>query len=228
MRYTINHPLRSLWRALMPWHVRLFRRGRYNALCVERLGDATLVVLPNVFNGVLLRSGKFLAQTLSAQRIPRDGRVLDMGTGSGLCAIRAAQLGARVVAIDINPEAVRCAQINALLNRVEDRVQVRHGDLFAPVRYEQFDVILFNPPYFHGAPRDALDHAWRGQGVFERFLAGLDGALAPQGCALLVLSSDGDLLPALRQFAAGGWQVTPVASRDLINEVLTVYRLERK
>lgn len=212
----------------MPWYVRLFGRGRYNALCIERLGDVTLVVLPSVFNGVLLRSGKFLAQTLSAQRIPRGGRVLDMGTGSGLCAIRAAQLGARVVAVDINPEAVRCAQINALLNRVEARVEARQGDLFAPVRDEQFDAILFNPPYFHGAPRDALDQAWRGQGVFERFLAGLEGALAPQGSALIVLSSDGDLMPALREFAASGWQVAPVASRDLINEVLTVYRLERK
>lgn len=212
----------------MPWHVRLFRRGRYNALCVERLGDLALVMLPGVFNGVLLRSGKFLAQTLSAQCIPRDGRVLDMGTGSGLCAIRSAQLGARVVAVDVNPEAVRCAQINALLNHVEARVEARQGDLFAPARDEKFDVILFNPPYFHGAPRDALDQAWRGQGVFERFLAGLDGALAPQGCALIVLSTDGDLLPALRDFAASGWRVTPVASRDLINEVLTVYRLERK
>ena len=76
--------------------------------------------------------------------------VLDMGTGSGIAAIAAARRGARVVAVDISTEAVRCARINVLLNRVDDRVEIRCGDLFEPVQGERFDLVLFNPPFYAG------------------------------------------------------------------------------
>ena len=219
--------VRSIWRALISAYARVVYSRRQAALCIERWGGITLVVLPHVFDGILLRSGKFLAQSLSADLIVREARVLDVGTGSGLNAIRAAQLGAQVVAVDINPESVRCAQINALINHVEDRVQVRLGDLFAPARDGRFDVILFNPPFFQGMPRGWLDQAWRGTDVFERFLAGLDEVLAPRGSALVILSSDGDLLPALQSMETRGWRIAVVAAQDLINEVLTVYHIER-
>ena len=218
---------RPAWRALLAWRVRFFQGGRFNTLRLDRAGTLTLLTLPEVFNGVLLRSGRFLAGALDTALIPRGSRVLDMGTGSGIGAIRAAQLGASVVAVDINPEAVRCARINTLLNHVEDRVEVRPGDLFAPVRGERFDVILFNPPFFRGAPRRALDYAWRSENTFERFLSGLDGALAPRGSALILLSTDGDLMPALTSAASQGWRLSQVAQQDLINEVFTLYRLER-
>ena len=51
------------------------------------------------------------------------------------------------MAVDINPEAVRCAGINALLNHFEHKIEVRHGDLFAAVPAERFDLIVFNPPF---------------------------------------------------------------------------------
>ena len=41
------------------------------------------------------------------------------------------------------------------------QIDVRQGDLFDPVAGERFDVMLFNPPYYRGVPRDELDHAWR-------------------------------------------------------------------
>ena len=97
------------------------------------------------------------------------GSALDMGTGSGVGAIFAARRGYRVVAVDINPQAVRCARINTLLNRLEERIEVRRGDLFEPVRGERFDLVLFNPPFFVGEPRSDLDRAWRGREVLERF-----------------------------------------------------------
>ena len=62
-----------------------------------------------------------------------------MGTGSGVGAVFAAQWARRVVAVDINPAAVRCARINALLNHVEDRVDVVEGDLFEPIGGQRFD-----------------------------------------------------------------------------------------
>lgn len=64
-----------------------------------------------------------LLEELSGQRAL--GRVLDMGTGSGVLAIWAAMLGAvRVVGTDLDPVAVETAQRNAQMNGVADRVEI--------------------------------------------------------------------------------------------------------
>jgi HemK-related putative methylase len=215
-------------RAWLTLRYQVFSR-RYDRLTLELIDGAPLLVLPQVFNPVLLRTGAFLARALTRLPLgdPAKLTVLDMGTGSGVGAVFAARRGARVVAVDINPEAVRCARINALLNQQDEQIEVRHGDLFEPVRGQQFDLVLFNPPFYRGAPSDKLDHAWRGQDVFERFAGGLAGMLTPNGYALLVLSSDGDCPELLSELAAAGFRNEVVEQKDLINEVLTIYTVRR-
>ena len=110
-------------------------------------------MLPDVFHPGLFFSSKLLAEVLAAEAL-EGKRVLEVGTGTGFLALVAARRAARAVGTDINPEAIRALKINALLNRLEDRVDARQGDLFAPVAGEQFDLILFNPPYF-SPPRPA-------------------------------------------------------------------------
>lgn len=216
---------RAIWRPLLLWRFRLFQRHRHDRLVVESVAGCSIVVLPQVFNPTLFQSSEFFIRSFNPGLIPRGSVVLDMGTGSGLCAIVAAWWADRVTAIDINPEAVRCARINALLNHVDDRVEVIEGDLFAPVGDRRFDVVLFNPPFFHGAPRSALDRAWRSSDVVERFAAGLRRHLTPRGHALVILSTDGDTENFLNAFRANGFALESVAQRDVIVEVLTIYRI---
>lgn len=131
-----------------------------------------------------------MARHVQSLTVAPDTRVLDMGTGSGIGAIFAAKHGAHVVAVDITEEAVRCARVNALINALEDRIDVRRGDLFAPVEGEMFDLILFNPPFYVGEPVEPWEHAWRSTNVVERFVTGLPRVLAPDGKALVILSTD--------------------------------------
>jgi ribosomal protein L11 methyltransferase len=57
-------------------------------------------------------------------------RVMDVGTGSGILAIAAARLGAQsVLAVDIDPDAVKVASENVKHNGVSERVRVVQGDL---------------------------------------------------------------------------------------------------
>lgn len=218
-------PVRVLWRAIRHWRYRLFQRHRYGRLVLEHVAGYPILVLPAVFNPKLLHSGEFLAQCLQGHPLPPGGAVLDLGTGSGIGAIVAARWAQRVIAVDINPAAVRCARINAQLNRCEDRVEVREGDLFDPVADERFTVVLFNPPFFRGVPRDALDRAWRATDMAERFSAQLADHLIPGGYALVVLSTVGETPDFLAAFRRHGLAMAPVATRDLINESLLLLRL---
>src|SRR5579864_7638800 len=140
---------------------RLTGKARYDDFRLERVHGIPFVVTPSVFNPKVPRTGEFLASQIDARLVRQDWEVLDMGTGSGVCAVFAAKHARRVVAVDINEAAVRCADINARLNHLEHKIDVRQGDLFAPVQGEKFDLILFNPPFLRGTPTDDRDKAWR-------------------------------------------------------------------
>jgi HemK-related putative methylase len=201
-------------------------RHRYDEFRLERVQGMPFIVMPSVFNPKVPRTGEFLAAHVEAAIAGGDAHVLDLGTGSGVCAVVAARRARRVVAVDITAAAVRCAAINAALNQLEHKIDVRQGDLFDPVAGERFDLILFNPPFVRGTPRDDRDRAWRSPDAAERFAAGLRAHLRPKGCALLLLSTFGDGPAFLNELIARGVEVRMHAERRFVNERLTIFRLE--
>lgn len=143
-----------------------------------------------------------LIEVTRALRADRSApcRILDLCTGSGAIAIALAKElpAATVVATDLSVEAVAIAKKNAKRNAVEDRVDVRAGDLFAPVAQEsvQFDIIVSNPPYIASAVIPTLSAEVRREPVLA-----LDGG--PDGLAFyrrICGESRGHLVP-------GGWLV---------------------
>jgi release factor glutamine methyltransferase len=102
---------------------------------------------------------------------------------------------------------------------------VRHGDLFAPVAGERFDLIVFNPPFLRGAPHSDRDRAWRSTDVAERFAAGLSAHLKPGGAVLVVLSTFGNAELFLEQVRQRGFAVSVQAERRFVNERLAIFRL---
>jgi release factor glutamine methyltransferase len=204
---------------------RLIGKDRYDDFRLERVRGVPFVVTPSVFNPKVPRTGEFFASRIDSTLVDRESEVLDMGTGSGVCAVFAANHARRVVAVDINTAAVRCAGINVLLNHLEHKIDVRHGDLFAPVPGERFDLILFNPPFLRGTPRDDRDRAWRSSDVAERFAAGLGSHLKPGGAALVLLSTFGDAPGFLEEFRKQSFAISVVAERRFVNERLAIFRL---
>jgi len=73
---------------------------------------------------------------------PKPWQVLDVGTGTGILALAAARLGAGVLAIDVDPEAVAAALENVRLNALEEQVWVEATPLSA--LRQQFALILAN------------------------------------------------------------------------------------
>lgn len=75
----------------------------------------------------------------------QGAKVLDLGCGSGILAIAAALLGAgRVLAVDIEEQAVAATRSNAALNGLDGRITVRQGSLDVAADWEPFDVLLAN------------------------------------------------------------------------------------
>jgi ribosomal protein L11 methyltransferase len=68
-----------------------------------------------------------LALELLGENEPPPATVFDVGCGTGVLAIGAALLGARVIAVDIDPAAIAATTANADRNRVADHVEVRTG-----------------------------------------------------------------------------------------------------
>ena len=105
--------------------------------------------------------------------------VLDMGTGCGILGVLAAKRARKVVAVDVNPHAVRCAETNARLNGVMEKMDIRRGDLFEPIKKgEKFDVIIFNAPYLPSEAREQktwIGRAWAGgptgRRLIDRFIS---------------------------------------------------------
>ena len=118
-------------------------------------------------------------------------RVLDLGTGCGIQALRARRAGDEVVATDVSERALRFTELNALLNGVEG-IEVRHGDLFAPVAGEQFERVVSNPPFVitpraAGVPAyEYRDAGLGGDDLVAAFVSGVGAVLAPGGTAQLL------------------------------------------
>ncbi len=88
---------------------------------------------------------------------------LDLCTGSGCLAILLALAfpDAQVDAVDLSPDALAVARRNVADYQLEDRVRLVHGDLFAGVARQRYDLIISNPPYVNAESMATLPEEYR-------------------------------------------------------------------
>jgi release factor glutamine methyltransferase len=108
-------------------------------------------VLPTVVAPDQVVSAALYAEWL---RYPIGGSFCEVGCGSGIYTVLAAQRGCqRVVGIDINPAAVQNTALNAERHGVGARVDARLGSMFEPLAGdERFDVIFWNSAHLEVDP----------------------------------------------------------------------------
>lgn len=159
-------------------------------LKVDVLGKEFLV-LPGVF--APLWESSLLAKAVRKEAAKCDS-VLDLGTGTGIQAVLAAANGARVLATDINPAAIRCASLNVTLNNLSSKVKVLRSNLFSKIDGE-FDLILFNPPFRWFKPGDALERSNLDENyrTLARFFSEAASHLKENGRLLIAFSTSGDI-----------------------------------
>lgn len=149
--------------------------------------------------------------------------VLDLGTGSGILAVTAAQKAAHVFAVDLNPYAIRCAKDNAKLNHVMDRMDFLQGDLFSAFQAEvQFDLVLFNAPYLPseaGEEETWIGKSWAGGAngrlVVDRFISEVSAYLKIGGRVLLMQSTLTGVDETIAAFAKQDLKAAVTATQQL-------------
>ena len=143
----------------------------------------------------------------AGHRVPADSGaarqlVCDLCTGCGIIAVAIAKNvpDAKVIATDISAPALAVATKNIEKHKLQERIELRQGDLFEPLipPLDQFDLIACNPPYVSAAEYETLDKnvkdyepriaLYAGEGgldVYRRIAEKVGPFLKPDGILLL-------------------------------------------
>jgi HemK-like putative methylase len=158
------------------------------------------VLAPREETELLGREALALLKQWASQDPDRPLRIIDMGCGAGnlTCALAVAVPQARIWASDLTASCAALTRENVALHRLQDRVQVSQGDLFAPLADQDLeatmDLVVMNPPYIPSTslekshaqllehePREAFDGGPYGVSILTRLLQEAPAFLKPGG-----------------------------------------------
>lgn len=200
------------------WYLRKPRWYQYQGLRIR--------VMPGVFHPGFFHSTGILIRFLNSQSL-RSKSFLELGCGTGLISIIAAQRGAFATASDISPQATENAKQNAELNQVS--ISVAHSDLFERLE-GKFDWIVINPPYYPKRPQTAADHAWfcgENHEYFEKLFAQLPLSIHGRSKVLIILSDVCDLHAIFEKAKKHSLQFSKIlAERVWVDGHNTLYWIE--
>jgi len=158
----------------------------------------------------------------------RGKKVLDVGSGSGIQAEAALEVGAsEVLCVDIDEEVVDFLS--------EKGFRTIKSDLFSEVPSdEKFELIIFNPPYLPADKREDSESSritsggLRGDEIMIRFFSEVGDFLEKDGKILIVISS---LTPHSRiaaKIKEKGFQWEKIKEKKIFMETLEVWEIHRK
>ncbi len=158
------------------------------------------------------------------------GRVLDMGTGSGIIACASADNAEEVVAADINPEAIRFSEKHCRRSCADpEKITFVISDLFSSVK-GKFDRIFFNAPYLpqdKGIIDDALYGGKHGYETAVRFINLAGDHLEMDGEIFLLISTLTGISKVEEAIQQNLFEPEIIAEKKLWMEKLIVYRIIR-
>ena len=138
---------------------------------------------------------------LLMETVKPSGKVLELGSGSGILAIYCAKGGFDTEASDTSDSAIECIRKNAALNNIS--LKITKSDLFQNIN-GIYDTIIFNPPYLPTQDNLPGSEQWDGGpdgfAVIRRFLGGLKSHLSERGSAFTILSDLTDIKSIVSEF----------------------------
>lgn len=204
-----------------------FREVPADGTEVEYLGRKFLV-----FRGVFWPSWD--SQALVKNYVINHGEtVCDVCTGSGVIAVHSAWRGARkVVALDINPNAIRATKENALRYGLAPVIEPRLSDVFSALRPgETFDVVTMNPPMtpHDEEKKDCAEKTTWDEELYlhKQFFGALPGVLKKSGRAYITQTSFGAITEVRSLAEQAGYNIREIG-KTVVDDLRTFYAFELK
>ncbi|MFP3587117.1 50S ribosomal protein L3 N(5)-glutamine methyltransferase [Paraburkholderia sp. SIMBA_055] len=158
------------------------------------------VIVPRSFIGELLQDG-LQPYVEDPEQV---SAVLELCTGSGCLAILAAHAfpNADIDAVDLSAPALEVAARNVADYKLDDRIALFEGDLYAPLAQRRYDVIISNPPYVNAAsmqelpaeykhePEMALAGGADGMDIVRRIIADARNWLTEDGVLVIEIGNE--------------------------------------
>ena len=191
-------------------------------------------VFPNVFSPKYFTDSTWFAKTVP--KIVKNKKLLDIGTGIGIVALFAARNGAKVVATDINPSAIKNAREN--FKRYNLEIPVILSDMYKNLNpKEKFDFIFWNHPFNKGKDpketillRGGFDYNYSG---LKKYIQGAHKYLKKDGRLLLGTGNFADLKEIKRLASKYNYKMVllkkikmPLAVKSYLNNDYRIYELK--
>jgi len=178
-----------------------------------------VIILPNVFPPYI--ENQLIIDNVT---FAKNDYVLDACAGVGLLSIHAGLNCKKVVATDINSDAIRNININARSYHLQSKIQAIEIDTYPEQNNIKFDKILSIPPFSNKKAKSIIEKSvWDDQHhVIKKLFSGLRNYLAENGFLYLVWSSIGDFATIFNLTKKHKCRIREIAS---INDEISIFTL---
>ncbi|MDE1865133.1 MAG: methyltransferase [Candidatus Micrarchaeota archaeon] len=183
--------------------------------------DKDILVLPKVFYPAI--DTVLLIKTVEVEA---TDVVLEPFSGTGAISIFISDRARKVVATDINPDAIENIRKNIQLHHKEDKVSAILANVF-PDSTERFDLIVANPPYTNNPAKDMVERSmWdKNHEALRFFLANAPRHLSEKGRIFCSWSNFGDFDFFERTAREAGYTMQKSGEATKEWQIYRVYKL---
>ncbi|MEF8847770.1 MAG: HemK2/MTQ2 family protein methyltransferase [Candidatus Thermoplasmatota archaeon] len=178
-------------------------------------------------------------QLLESIEIEKNDRILEIGTGTGIIALKCATKKTNIIATDINPKAIKIAKKNYKQNKenLKGKIEFIKTNLFKDIDKEKkFDKIIFNPPYVSiKNEKIRIKEKWLNQATdggpdglktLKKFIKKLPLYLKkPDGKAFFITSSSSNLTKVKKYINCSHLKSKILSEKKHESETLYVYQI---
>jgi release factor glutamine methyltransferase len=218
MKRIVKYIISNTYKPLLVKYLSGTRHYRYQNIHLE--------IPPEVFHPGFFFSTRLLLRYLSRLSLANK-TLLELGAGSGLISIYAAQQGANVTASDISPVSVQAIRKNKFKNKAD--MTVVESDLFAAIPIQAFDFIVINPPYYKKKPLSWKDYAWycgEDGEYFKGLFAGLSQYIHTSTEVLMILCDACDVEMIKEVASAHSFHMNCVQTSQNLVEKNFIFQIE--